>query len=129
MYEMKEEYKIGNELIDAEHTHLFELADEAYQLLKEEFVTDKYDQIMGILQELREYTKKHFADEENFMESIDYPALFIQKAQHKTFVDKLEELDDMNLDENQDKIIEDLLQFLTDWLVNHIVKMDKLITQ
>ena len=82
-----------------------------------------------ILQELKEYTIKHFADEEDYMESIDYPAIFIQKAQHKAFVEKLEELDKMNLDENQDKIIEDLLTFLTDWLVNHIMKVDKLITQ
>lgn len=129
MYEMKEEYKIGVELIDEEHTHLFELVEEAYQLLKEEFVSDKYDQIMRILQELREYTIKHFTDEEAYMESIDYPALFIQKAQHKSFVEKLEELDHMNLDEDQDKIIEDLLTFLTDWLINHIMKVDKLITQ
>ena len=98
-------------------------------MLKEEFVSDKYDQIMRILQELREYTIKHFTDEEAYMESIDYPALFIQKAQHKSFVEKLEELDHMNLDEDQDKIIEDLLTFLTDWLINHIMKVDKLITQ
>ena len=129
MYEMKEEYKIGVPMIDEEHTHLFELVEEAYQLLKEEFITDKYDHIMSILQELKEYTIKRFADEEDYMESIDYPAIFIQKAQHKAFVEKLEELDKMNLDENQDKIIEDLLTFLTDWLVNHIMKVDKLITQ
>ena len=129
MYEIKEEYKIGVPMIDEEHTHLFELVEEAYQLLKEEFITDKYDHIMSILQELKEYTIKHFADEEDYMESIDYPAIFIQKAQHKAFVEKLEELDKMNLDENQDKIIEDLLTFLTDWLVNHIMKVDKLITQ
>lgn len=129
MYEMKEEYKIGVSMIDEEHTHLFELADAAYQLLKQEYVTDKYDQIMDILQELREYTRKHFADEEDYMESISYPRLFIQKAQHRTFVTKLEELDEMDMDDNQDKVIEDILAFLTDWLVNHIVNMDKLITQ
>ena len=32
-------------------------------------------------------------------------------------------------EEIYDKIIEDLLTFLTDWLVNHIMKVDKLITQ
>lgn len=129
MYEMKDEYRVGITMIDEEHTHLFELVEEAYQLLKKEFVYDKYDQLMSILQELRDYTKKHFSDEEEYMESIDYPALFIQKAQHKFFIQKLDEIDDMNLDENQDEIIEELLVFLTDWLVNHIMKMDKLIVQ
>ncbi|MDO5574640.1 MAG: hemerythrin family protein [bacterium] len=129
MYEMKEEYKIGVPLIDEEHTHLFELVEEAYQLLKQEFLVEKYDQIMNLLLELKAYTIHHFSDEEAYMESIDYPALFIQKAQHKAFVEKLEDLDNMDLDKEQDKVIEDLLAFLTDWLVNHIMKVDKLITQ
>ena len=129
MYEMKDEYRVGITMIDEEHTHLFELVEEAYQLLKKEFVFDKYDQMMSILQELRDYTKKHFSDEEEYMESIDYPAIFIQKAQHKIFVKKLEEVGEMNLDENQDGVIEELLSFLTDWLVNHIMKMDKLIAK
>ena len=127
MYEMKDEYRTGIELIDEEHTHLFELVEEAYQLLKQEFVSDKYDQMTSILQELKDYTVKHFSDEEEYMEKIDYPALFIQRAQHKVFVKKLEEVNEMDLDENQDEVIEDLLSFLTDWLINHIMKMDKLI--
>ena len=92
MYEMKDEYRTGIELIDEEHTHLFELVEEAYQLLKQEFVSDKYDQMTSILQELKDYTVKHFSDEEEYMEKIDYPALFIQRAQHKVFVKKLEEV-------------------------------------
>lgn len=129
MYEMKDEYRIGIPMIDEEHTHLFELVEEAYQLLKKEFVYDKYDQLMTIIQELTDYTKKHFSDEEEYMEAIDYPAIFIQRAQHKFFVKKLEEVSEMDLDENQDDVIEELLAFLTDWLVNHIMKMDKLIAQ
>ena len=36
MYEFKEEYVTGIESVDAEHKRLFEIADEAYQLTKEE---------------------------------------------------------------------------------------------
>lgn len=128
MYEMKEEYKTGIEMIDEEHTRLFELAEEAYQLLQQEFLSDKYDQIMAIFEELKDYTKKHFRDEEEYMESIDYQAIFIQKAQHRQFVAKLE---DTHIEDGQDEdaVIGELLEFLTDWLVNHIVKMDKLIAQ
>lgn len=124
---MKEEYKIGIPMIDEEHTHLFELAETAYQLMKEEYLFDKYDQLTAILQELKEYTKQHFSDEEEYMESIDYQAIFIQKAQHKIFIAKLEETKLEAIEENQDQVIQDLLEFLTDWLINHIVKMDMLI--
>lgn len=128
MYEMKEEYKTGIQMIDDEHTRLFELAEAAYQLLQEEFLTDKYDQIKAIFDELTDYTKKHFSDEEEYMESIDYQAIFIQRAQHKQFVQRLEEVDLEN-EEDQDAVIAELLEFLTDWLINHIVKMDKLIAE
>ncbi len=127
MYQITEEYLTGIEMIDEEHTHLFELAESVYQLLQEQFMHDKYDQIMTIFEELTEYTKKHFRDEEAYMESIDYEAIFIQKAQHKMFVDKLEEFMAQDIEENQDDRIQEILTFLTDWLFNHILKMDKLI--
>ena len=69
MYEMKPEYYIGIEMIDEEHKQLFQYADEAYELLHDEFTPDKYDKMNTILQNLRDYTVKHFADEEAYMES------------------------------------------------------------
>ena len=83
---------------------------------------------MSIFGELKEYTIKHFKDEEEYMESIDYPAIFIQKAQHKQFIDKLEEFMSQDIEEEQDDKIQEILTFLTDWLTNHILKVDKLIT-
>lgn len=129
MYEMKPEYYTGIELIDEEHKQLFAYADEAYELLHEEFTPDKYDNISHILEELREYTKKHFADEEAYMESIQYKRLFTQKIQHQEFINKLEELnlEHMGDEENQQEQIEEILDFLTDWLVNHILYVDGLI--
>lgn len=129
MYEMKPEYYTGIELIDEEHKQLFAYADEAYGLLHEEFTPDKYDNISHILEELREYTKKHFADEEAYMESIQYKRLFTQKIQHQEFINKLDELnlEHMGDEENQQEQIEEILDFLTDWLVNHILYVDGLI--
>lgn len=129
MYEMKKEYLTGIPQIDEEHTRLFELAEEAYQLMQDDFLHDKYDQLVSILDELKDYTKTHFTHEEEYMESIDYQAIFIQKAQHKAFIQKLESLNYEDMDENQEGTISDILSFLTDWLVNHIVKLDKLITE
>lgn len=129
MYEMKPEYLTGIELIDEEHKQLFAYADEAYLLLQEEFIPDKYDQIAAIIQKLREYTKKHFADEEAYMESIQYKRIFTQKIQHEQFIDKLDniDMDAIEAGVNQDQVIADLLSFLTDWLVHHILEVDTLI--
>lgn len=129
MYEMKPEYFTGIEMIDEEHKQLFSYANEAYELMMEEFTPDKYDNISVILNKLRDYTKKHFADEEEYMESIQYKRLFTQRVQHRQFIDKLEQLDMEHLGEaeEQDAQIRKILEFLTDWLVNHILYVDGLI--
>lgn len=129
MYEMKDEYLTGIPEIDAEHRRLFEIAEEAYQLSQNEFIPDKYDNVRAILEELREYTKMHFAHEEAYMESIGYKKMFTQKVQHDAFRSKLEELDFSNIDEHSEEVISEILNFLTDWLVHHILENDKLIGQ
>lgn len=123
---MKPEYYIGIEMIDEEHKQLFQYADEAYELLHDEFTPDKYDKMDMILQNLRDYTAKHFADEEAYMESIHYNKIFTQKIQHQEFVQKLDEFMDHHKEEveDQDKQIMDILEFLTEWLVNHILHVD-----
>ena len=103
MYEMKPEYFIGIDLIDEEHKQIFAYANEAYELLHEEFTPDKYDNISDILEKLREYTKKHFADEEAYMESIHYKRLFTQKVQHQAFIEKLEEFDLEHMQDSEDQ--------------------------
>lgn len=126
MYEMKPEYYIGIEMIDEEHKQLFKYADEAYELLNDEFTPDKYDKIEAILIKLRDYTEKHFTDEENYMESINYKKLFTHKIQHHEFISKLDEFIDLHKSEteDQDKQIMDILEYLTEWLVNHILYVD-----
>ena len=126
MYEMKKEYFTGIELIDSEHAQLFDYANQIYALLKDEFIADKYDNIRDLLEKLMNYAKKHFADEEAYMESIRYKKIFTQKMQHQAFVDELEKYDLEEIDamENQEEVIGKMLTFVTDWLVEHILHLD-----
>ena len=123
MYEMKPEYYIGIDMIDEEHKQLFKYADEAYELLHDEYTQDKYDRIDIILENLRNYTVKHFSDEEQYMESINYKKIFTQKVQHQEFIHKLDEFMEHHNDEveDQDEQIMGILKYLTEWLVNHIL--------
>ncbi len=129
MYEMKEEYYTGIPQIDEEHERLFEIAEEAYELRQNEMIPDKYDNIRDILMELRDYTKVHFQHEEEYMESIQYKKMFTQKIQHQAFCDKLDELHLEDIDENSDEMIDNILEFLTNWLVDHILYTDKQIEE
>ncbi len=127
MFEMKEAYLTGIESIDEEHRKLFEIAGRAYELLHQDFIPDKYDQIIGVINELKEYTVIHFANEEAYMESIGYKKMFTQKMQHAQFIQKVNEIDFTSIDENQEQAIADILNFLTDWFVEHILENDILI--
>ena len=126
MYEMKPEYYIGIDMIDEEHKQLFKYADDAYELLHDENTPDKYDRTDMILEDLRDYTAKHFNDEEQYMESINYKKLFTQKIQHQEFIHKLDEFIEHHNDEikDQDEQIMGILKYLTEWLVNHILYVD-----
>lgn len=125
MYEFLDDYVTGIESIDDEHRRLFEIADETYRLSKEEFLVDKYDQVRHILGELKDYALLHFEHEEAYMESINYKKMFMQKVQHDQFREKVNNLDLDHLDENSDAMIDEILTFLTNWLINHILEHDK----
>ena len=122
-------FKTGIPLIDEEHKTLFDIIGQVHATLQNELVHDKFDAIMDILDELKEYTRVHFADEENYMREISYEGLAQQEILHQNFIDKLNELDLEDVDDNQEAYLYDFLEFLQNWLVNHILKIDKLIPQ
>ncbi len=122
-------FKTGISLIDEEHKTLFDIIGKVYKTIQTEMVHDKYDAIMDIIDELKEYTRIHFADEENYMREIRYEGLEQQEILHQNFIDKLMELDLNHVDDNQDAYLYDFLDFLQNWLINHILKVDKLIPQ
>lgn len=123
-----EKYMTGIDEIDAQHRRLFEIIRETDTLIHEQFLYDKYDQIMQLLSELKEYTASHFQAEEALMERIGYPELESQKRAHSAFIEKLVEIDLSELcdiDDHQQAYLLELIRFLLGWLSNHILGSDK----
>ncbi len=118
--------------IDREHKKLFEIIREANDLIHNSLLHDKYDKIIAILEQLREYTETHFAHEEKYMTEIGYPDLAFQITTHTAFIDKLGSIDFnelQSMDDNQQEYLEDLIDYLLNWLSEHILGADKLIGQ
>ena len=115
-----EKYHTGIDLVDNEHRRLFEIIHDTNDLIHAELLHDKYDEIMRLLAELKDYTEIHFHDEEALMERIQYPELDAQKRAHTAFVERLVEIDLTELDDmddNQQEYLIDLIQFLAGWLL------------
>lgn len=132
MYEIKPEYLTGIELLDKEHTRLFELAEETYEVLQDEFSQDKAVRITHLVSELINYTRTHFSHEEAYQKSIHYPYIAEHAAHHRQFEDSLAslDLDEIENDlEGQNELVQNLLDFLNNWLVNHILKVDMLLVK
>lgn len=127
MLRWKEEYCIGNEMIDNQHKRLFEIGQEAYDLLNDNLKIDKYDRIVEVIEELRKYTEYHFKCEEQYMQSIAYRRFFSQKVEHDDFIKKINEVKLENIDANQDEYLKELLAFIFNWIIEHILTKDRMI--
>lgn len=70
---------------------------------------------------LKNYTREHFAAEEALMKAAGYPRLAQHIAEHQSFRDRLAELHLKSIGQD---ISTDTVQFLTDWMINHITRTD-----
>lgn len=128
MYKMKPEYAIGISELDEQHQKLFSLIDDAQTLLKDENILYKYDHLINILQGMRTYADKHFQTEVALMENLNYPELESHKEAHDGFCKKVDSFH-LNMETislgTQNKIIEELLDYLNQWLQVHILACDR----
>lgn len=121
----KDSYATGVEIVDTQHKHMFDIGNKIYKLLKDDFCVDKYDKVTEILEELKQYTRYHFETEEQYMLDTQNKGYFIQKVEHDKFLVKLDGFELGDLEEVTDKDIEDLLTFIFEWVLEHILKKDK----
>ena len=123
-YELTPEYLTEIDMIDTEHRKLFDLANQCYELVMDNEAVDRYDRIVALLDELRDYAATHFAHEEEYMERVQYERRFSERYQHLRFIQKMNEVDLDSVDENQQEYLLGILDFLTRWLYGHIKGMD-----
>ena len=129
MLQWKEEYEVGVAEIDEQHQKLVAIANLVYELMRNDLALDKYDQIVEILQELKEYTVYHFHFEEGLMQKAGYKKRFSHKILHQEFLAQVEAVDLSAVDENQDDYLIRIMDFIANWLIEHIVGEDKKVGQ
>lgn len=117
----KEAYSLGIEQIDDQHKQLVEVLNKLYNAMSK----GQTKEIIGqVIDDLRRYTISHFSYEENLMRKHGYPELNSHIKIHKAFVDKIDEFKTRLLVKDMTLTL-DIVGFLKDWLVNHIMGTDK----
>ncbi len=114
---------VGVDLIDDQHKTWFEKAEKLFEAGKNR---QAKEYIGEMLEFLDSYTKKHFADEEEYMLSINYPEYEDQKKAHSEFIAQLTELrDNYNTSGGNIMVIINANKMVIGWLTKHISGMDK----
>jgi hemerythrin-like metal-binding protein len=119
--EWKDEYSVGIDSIDRQHRRLVNLINQLHTAVTystgEEFEREALD-------ELVDYTKTHFSYEEDLMKQNGYPDFDAHKAQHVEMIRKVDEVL-AEYEKDQDTAMNNALNYLSDWLINHINGTDK----
>ncbi|MCX7173089.1 MAG: bacteriohemerythrin [Proteobacteria bacterium] len=119
--EWNDRYKLGHVRIDGDHMKLVALVNQ----LTEAMLKRKGQQVCGkVLDELVNYFNTHFAMEEQLMATHHYAKTIEHKAEHAKFV---EEILAFKAEFEAGSVILSisLLNFLREWLINHILISDK----
>lgn len=116
-----DQYKLDIKEIDNQHYGLVIIINELFTLMSEGKAKDKLNDIFD---HLTNYTKKHFSTEELVLHKYAYPDAEQHKGEHQKFIDKLERFK-KDFDNNKVTISLEVLNFLKDWLLNHIQISDK----
>lgn len=121
MFQWSTDYAVGVRQIDVEHEQLFVLAERLHRAMLEG--TGKAI-LVDLLARLVEYTRYHFAHEEQLMERIQYPGYRQHQQQHEELRSKVRERNDRAA-AGEVTITIGVAQFLMEWLKSHIIASDR----
>jgi hemerythrin len=114
-------WETGIPLIDAQHRQLLMQFDALLVAIHEDRSNER---IPGLLAFLGDYVNTHFSAEEEKMEVSQYPGFNGHKAIHDDMRAQVAKLaDDYQTDPSV--MTEKVLDYLTDWLIDHINEHDR----
>ena len=111
---------LGINDIDSQHRLLVDYINDLYSAMTNH---RNAQEMLNILHKLRDYTSTHFRDEEKHFVHTDYPATKEHLQIHREFEAKVNEVE-QGIKRGTITLSMDLLSFLKDWLVQHIMGMD-----
>ncbi|MDD5457338.1 MAG: bacteriohemerythrin [Candidatus Margulisbacteria bacterium] len=114
-------YSVNNQLLDSQHQKILELLNELFQTVS----AGENVSLNRIIDAMIDYSLGHLNDEEKILERIKYKDYEVHRAAHQQMRYKSLEVKEQLRVGSTDLQI-DILHFLKDWWLNHILKMDHL---
>ena len=114
-------YSVGNINIDDEHMQMLQIYNELIDLAGNGENNRKV--FASILSKLTDFSLYHFKNEEKFMFNMKYPDFEEHKKMHKEYIIKVA-LYNTNLLSHNPPNPSEIIEFVKNWLDNHIFKED-----
>ena len=121
MFHWTKDYAVGVRQIDQEHQRLFALAESLHQAM---LAGQGKAILQDLLASLVDYTRYHFAHEEQLMQRIRYPDYPQHREQHEDLASKVRAIQD-RFSSCEITITIEVMQFLMEWLKNHTTTSDR----
>jgi len=121
LIEWSDKYSVQIDEIDNQHKQLVDIINKLYRFFKAGNVKDK---IHPILDELIDYTHYHFQTEERYFRVFNYSDAKRHVVEHQIFTKKVSDFL-KDFEAKKLTVSYDVMLFLKDWLLKHILISDK----
>lgn len=118
-----DKYSTGDDSLDYEHKIIFNIIEKITSS------NEDFKELEKILHELEKYTKAHFINEEAFMESIGFKDFSSHKETHQEMFEKIIVLSDTKKFPTAKEFKNELIAFIENVFLNHVVEDDSKIHQ
>ncbi len=115
------QFSVGVQEVDKQHQVLVGILNRLGVALDAQ---DSHFDNRKVIDEMVQYTVYHFGTEERLMREISYAGIDRHIGEHQSFVKKVSQLV-AQVDQGQGPSLVELLLFLRDWLVSHILNSDR----
>ena len=115
------QFSVGVQEVDKQHQVLVGILNRLSSALDAQ---DKDFDSHKVIDEMVQYTVYHFGTEEHLMTQIGYAVKAQHVAEHQAFVHQVGEMVGQ-LTQGHGPSLEELLIFLRDWLISHILHSDR----
>jgi len=119
-FEWKQNFSVNVKIIDAQHQHFVNILNRIYSTCQ----SNSFGELEVLINELFVYAQLHFETEEKYFKKFKYSGAKEHIEEHKKIVAKVTKF----LTKKNDDPIKtgfELIDFLEDWLVDHLAVMDK----
>ena len=116
-----DKYSVGVKSMDTQHIELVSTLNDLHAAMLKGLAQEATG---PLLRKLVAYTHNHFSAEESVLASTKYPGLLQHRLKHRDLTRQVEEFVG-RFERGEITVNIHLMNFLRDWLTNHILKEDK----